>query len=253
MTELPGFGVLLSRLSERRGWELGDLAGRAGVPEAGLRALSGGAVPGPALLGRLAPALGLRVPDLYVIAGMEVPQELAPLDDSAGYGASLLAVRSRQLSPERRGELLGCVRALPQEERTRPVPAPRPYERYGPGFGALLLGMFANRNLTRTSGVRALYAVSGPVLSAATLGMVGHGRKELTPGLLTDFAHLLGVDAGDLAVLSGIGLPDGRPPHDPAIDDVAALLWEARRLSSAQVAMLRATLDASPEADVTDR
>lgn len=244
MTEFPGFGVLLTRLSSQLGLDLDALAARTGTPEPELRKVFRGATPTPVLLHRLAPALNLRVPDLYVIAGLNVPEELAPLDELAGGSVPWMAMRSRQLSPSQRGQLLAFTRALPQEKRTRPVRPPRGYERYDPSYGAMLLLMLANRNLTWTSGAKALHAVSGPYLSGATVGQLARNRKPLTPDLLIPFANVLGMPADHLAALTDIALPFAPPPHDPELTDAAELIWEARRLSAGQVSQVGARLEA---------
>jgi hypothetical protein len=248
MTEFPGFGGLLARLSEYDGVGPAELAERAGATERELRAVLGGAAPDAPLLHRLAPALDLRVPDLFAVAAMDVPRDLAPIDEHAGVRVPWLAMKARDLPAERRTELLDFVRRLPQERRTGPVPPPRLHERYEPGFGALLVRMLATRNLSLVGVTQALWAVSGPCLAASTIGQVGRGRKELTPDLLVAFAHALGVAPGRLSALTGVGL-DGPPPeHDPSLADAAALLWEARRLNSAQVKRIRARLTALAEA-----
>ncbi|MFF1798576.1 hypothetical protein ACFVXQ_30915 [Kitasatospora sp. NPDC058263] len=59
MSELPGFAALLARLLDHRGPEPAESARRAGVTDAELAAVLDGAAPDPALLRRLAPALGL--------------------------------------------------------------------------------------------------------------------------------------------------------------------------------------------------
>lgn len=41
------------------------------------------------------------------------------------------------------------------------------------------------------------------MLSASTIGMIGHGRKPLTPELLAGFAAFLDVSARDLGALTG--------------------------------------------------
>ncbi|WP_314252409.1 hypothetical protein [Streptomyces sp. DSM 40907] len=51
---------------------------------------------------------------------------------------------------------------------------------------------------------------------------------------MTDFAALLGMDARELAVLTGVDLHEVPPPPAPEAVDAAALLWEARRLSADQ-------------------
>jgi hypothetical protein len=64
--------------------------------------------------------------------------------------------------------------------------------------------------------------------------VIGTGRKEPTPRLVTDFAVLLGINALELAALTGVFLPEVPTPPTPQAVDAAALLWEARRLSAAQ-------------------
>ncbi|MFJ8982529.1 hypothetical protein [Streptomyces sp. NPDC102282] len=53
---------------------------------------------------------------------------------------------------------------------------------------------------------------------------------------MTDVARLLGMDPGELAALSGVVLPGAPPSPAPEVEveDAAAPLWEARRLSAAQ-------------------
>jgi hypothetical protein len=68
----------------------------------------------------------------------------------------------------------------------------------------------------------------------ATYRAIGDGTVKLTPRLVMDSAVLLGIDARDLSVLTGVALPEPPPPAAPEAVDAAALLWEARRLSAAQ-------------------
>lgn len=234
MSEYPGFGVLLARLLERRGLDARSLPGTGSE----LRAALAGAVPGRPLLCRLATALGMHVPDLYLVAGMEVPPDLAPLDAGAGPQAARLVWQAGQLPQGRQGELLDFARSLPQHGRAEPFPPPRAYEQYPPGFGGMLARMLATRNLDWMSSVRVLYAVSlGRVYwSAATVGLVGRGRKEVTPALVAVFAAALGIPAGDLAAIGGIGLPaDPGMPLSPSAGAMAELTWEARRLTAGQL------------------
>ena len=150
----------------------------------------------------------MHAPDLYVIAGMEVPPDLAPLDVKAGPETARLVGQAGQLPEDRLSELLGLARTLPQQDCSEPFPPPRKYEQYPPGFGGMLARMLATRNLDWMS-VRVLYAVSlGCVYwSGATLGLVGRGRKEVTPDLVTVFAAALGIPPGDLAAIGGMRLP----------------------------------------------
>ncbi|MEU8943679.1 hypothetical protein AB0C97_37465 [Streptomyces goshikiensis] len=95
--------------------------------------------------------------------------------------------------------------------------------------------MLGNRNLNWTASAKTLYHLTGRLLAAATIGAIGHGRKEITPGLLADFATLLGIPTRDLAALTGIEPPDQTPPQNPAAADVAELIWDIRHLTAAQV------------------
>jgi hypothetical protein len=237
----PGFGVLLARLSDHRKLGVGGLSRLAGVGEPELRAVFDGGVPSPSLLRRLAPALNLHTADLFLIAGVAVPDELAPLDLNAKMWVSALVGPALRLSSERRRRLRQLVWSLPQEGRAHPVPPLPAYEQYQPGFGALLLGMFRNRNLDRSGAAGALARLTnGHVyLSPSTIGMVGDGRKELTPSLLAGFATGLGIAADDLAALVGIEPPRGAPPQDPAAADVAELIWDVRRLTADQLRQVR--------------
>ncbi len=246
MSEYPGFGVLLARLLNRRELDVRSLPG-APSEKGELRAVLGGAVPSPPLLHWLAAALGMHVPDLYLIAGMEVPQDLAPLDATAGPQTARLVWEAGQLPERHQGELLDFARSLPQQDRAEPFPPPREYERYPPGFGGMLARMLATRNLDWLSSVRVLYAVSlGRVYwSAATVGLVGRGRKEVTPALVTVFAAALGIPAADLATVGSMRLPaQGQIPLNPSADAMAELAWEARRLTAEQVKLVHGKAEA---------
>ena len=174
---------------------------------------------------------------------MEVPPELAPLDANAGPTTARLVWQAGQVPRERLGELLDLARSLPQQDRAEPFPPPRGYEQYPPGFG----GMLATRNLNWESSVKVLIAVSlGRVYwSAATVGLVGRGRKEVTPALTTVFAAALGIAAGDLAAIGGMRLPaDSEIPLNPSAGAMAELTWEARRLTAEQVKVVHRKAEA---------
>jgi hypothetical protein len=70
----------VARLMERPGLDVTALAGQAGVPEAGLRTVFGGAMPGQAQLRLLAQAFGMHNADLLAIAWADLPEDLAPPD-----------------------------------------------------------------------------------------------------------------------------------------------------------------------------
>jgi hypothetical protein len=66
-----------------------------------------------------------------------------------------------------------------------------------------------------------------PSVVPASCDPNGEGFGELASGQVPP--------ADDLAALGAMDLPDGMPPTDPAADDIADLLWEARRLTGDQV------------------
>ncbi|MEV8104381.1 hypothetical protein [Streptomyces sp. NPDC088135] len=117
MTEYPGFGAMLAWLLDRR--ELGgrELAGRAGLNEDEVRAVLAGDGPGDELLRRLAPALGFHAVDLFILAGLAVPDDMAPLDAAAAVWMKNTVVDAVRLPAAGRRELLQVIRSLPQEER----------------------------------------------------------------------------------------------------------------------------------------
>jgi hypothetical protein len=245
MAELPSFGVLLTRLMEHRGLDSRTLSNTAEISESQLRALLNGAAPDPPespeppdaeLLERLAPAIDLHTADLFVIAGLDVPEGLAPVEAAAGKLLPDLVREFMHLSPESRRRLRQIVQSMPQADRTEPAAEPPTWERHDPGLGAMLVRLFRNRNMSHMESVRVLFLMTGIGLSRSTLGMVGDGRKELSPELLADFATVLGIPAEDLAALTDIELPAGSPaPPHPATTGVAELLWDVRRLTTEQL------------------
>jgi hypothetical protein len=246
MSEYPGFGVPLARLLDHRQLGARSLPG-ADDEKGELRDALGGEVPGPSLLRWLATVLGMHVADLYVIAGVEVPPDLAPLDAKAGPETARLVWQAGQLPEDRLSELLEFARSLPQQDRAEPFPPPRKYEQYPPGFGGMLTRMLATRNLDWLSSVKVLYAVSlGRVYwSGATVGQVGRGCKEVTPALVPVFAAALGIAAADLAAIGGMRLPaEAEIPLNPSADAMAELMWEARRLAAGQVKLVNGKAEA---------
>jgi hypothetical protein len=186
------------------------------------------------------------------MAGLEVPQDMAPLDVTAGPQAARLVWLAGQLPEGRQGELLHFARSLPQQDRAEPFPPPKEYEQYPPEFGGMLARMLAARNLNWLSSVRVLYAVSlGRIYwSAATIGLVGRGRKEVTSGLVPVFAAALGITAGDLAAIGGMRLPaDPEIVLNPSAAAMAELTWEVRRLAAEQIKLVRAKAKAENEAE----
>lgn len=204
------------------------------VPEPELRAVTEGSAPSALLLRRLAPALGLHVPDLLVLAGAPVPEELAPLDPAAGASARTIAFDAVALPTERARQLRRFVQALPQEERTKPAWPPRQCD---PGPGAFLLGMLCNRNLARWYTADAVYIGTrgGVYLSEVDVQLaLARSNQRLTPDMFTGLANVVGIPAADLAALTGFDLPPRSLPEQTAPAIVAELLWDVRRLTSDQ-------------------
>jgi hypothetical protein len=233
MTEHPAFAANLARLMDHRELDVVELADRAGSTAERLAAVLAGAAPSEQLLRGLGPALGHHCVDLFVLAGLAVPEDLAPLDGGAGQDAAHLVLDGVHLPAEGRRELLELARALPQEERPRAYVADLPSPLTA-SPGGLVVRMLRYRNLNWMGMARILAILTPSYLSAATYGLIGSDRTELTPRLVTDFAAPLGIAAGELAALTGVVLDGPPPPLAPEAVDAAALLWEARRLSAVQ-------------------
>jgi hypothetical protein len=236
--KFPPFGVLLGRLLDHRRSDVGSLAQAASVSEVELRDVVGGARPGPELLRALAPALELHAADLFAMAGQQVPDDLAPLDASARQYIDELVNYTLCLPADQRAEVRRFARELPQEPRREPNVPWKWCDPQEGGFGALVANLlYANRNLNRLGAVFALACCSNGrmYVSAATVAMIGQGKVALTPEKLAELSTLIDIPPGDLAAITGIPLPDGAPPEDPAAADAAALIWEVRRLSAEQL------------------
>jgi hypothetical protein len=220
--------------------DIRSLSQAAGVSEAELRNVVDGIRPGPDLLKALAPALDLHTADLFVMAGQKAPDDLAPLDPSFECRACLdhLVSYALCLPADQRSELRRLVRELPHEPRRQPYVPWKWFDPHEAGIGALVANMlYANRNLpgSRAAPILASFSNGRRYVSAVTVVQVGGGKIELTPDWLADLSTLIDIPAGDLAAITGIPLPDGSPPEDPAAVDTAALLWDVRHLSGEQL------------------
>jgi hypothetical protein len=231
MTESPGFGTRLTRFMKQRNLHAGAMHS---VPEAELLAVIEGSVPAAGLLLQLAPVLGLHAPDLFVLAGAPVPEGLAPLDPAAGSSAIGIASDAVALSTERAHQLQQLIRALPQEERTKPVQPPKQYDA---SPGAFLLGMLHNRNLARyyTAGTVYIGTRGRVYLSEIDVQLaLARSDKSLTPDMFAGLENMSGIPVADLAVLTGFDLPSGFIPKQTIPTILAELLWDVRRLTSKQ-------------------
>ncbi|MEV6212005.1 hypothetical protein [Kitasatospora sp. NPDC051914] len=237
MRGVLAFGSLLARLMDHRTLDSTALSAAAGTDPEELRAVLDGRPQTGRLLRDLGPVLGLHAADLFVLAGQPVPDDLTPVTRNPHWSVSRVVYNTMVMPAENRRPLLDAIRAQPLVSREGRGGTDRPYHRYEPGFGAVLLELTHSRNLTWTCTAKALYAVTGGLiyLSASTIGGIGHGTVAATPELVAGFAGLLGIPAPDLAALGGIRLPDDLPPLHARAADVAAIIWEARRLTTAQL------------------
>lgn len=234
------FGIRLWRLlSQRRPTVTSSieqmqaiLAGHAGLSGAELAAVvNDGMVPSPDLVRRLAPALDIHTADLFVVAGLPVPDDLASAWPTSPWNAGSILQAAIGMNTHQRRQLQALVRSLPAQPRTGAAPA----DDYPDTPAALLLRMLRNRNITAYN-ARILHAVGdGPYVSDATIAGLGTGRVVITAQYVTAFAHLLGYQPGDVVALTGVGPVVKDAQVHPASGDLAALAWQARRLSSGQL------------------
>ncbi|MCP2336148.1 hypothetical protein [Actinomadura rupiterrae] len=238
MNVSSGFGEVLARLLDHRRTDVDAVSNASGVAVRRVQDVVDGMPAGQALLGALAPVLDLHEADLFALARLAVPDALAPLDASASRLLKHLVPDAICLAAQQRTQLLEMVRSLPQQPRERPYVPSRVYEPDLAGFGAVIGNMlYGNRNFGPSGAAVALACCSNGrmYVSPATIMGITAGRFELTPERLADLATLLDVPADVLAAASGIPLPEGMPPEDPAAADTARLVWDVRRLTANQL------------------
>lgn len=185
MTDRSSFGVRLRRLLalRRPTYETtvetvaGELAQKADVRYAEIDAVIKGAEPGQQLVRRLGPALGIHTADLFVIAGLPVPDDLAPAGPTSPWDVGRIVHAAAKMTPEQRRRFNELIQSLPVEPRTDPMPI----DDYPEGPGALMLRLLRNRNI-RPWSARILYIVGdGPYVSDSTVAMLGPARVVMTP------------------------------------------------------------------------
>ncbi|MFI7074762.1 XRE family transcriptional regulator [Micromonospora sediminicola] len=243
------FGVRLWRLlSQRRPtfdtsieqmWAV--LTREAGVPSDELAAvIDNSAAPRPDLVRKLAPALRIHTADLFVIAGLPVPDDLASAWPTSPWNVGSVVRRAARMDADQRDRLEALVRSLP----VQPPDGSQPADDYPDTPGALLLRMLRNRNM-RPQNAQILQVVGdGPYVSDSTIAMLGPGKVVITPQYVTAFAHLLGYAPGDMVALTGIGPVVEEARVHPASAEIAALAWHARLLSSEQLSQVIEAADA---------
>ncbi|WNM29290.1 hypothetical protein RKE30_02175 [Streptomyces sp. Li-HN-5-11] len=243
MANHPGFGVLLTRLLSNRRVDVAWLSSTSGIPETELRSVVSGMPPLASQLDDLASALGFHAADLYVIADVPGPEALTPRDPAAGSAIADLLRITMALPSDQRAHIHRLVDQLPLELKERPSAPPFMYDQQEAGFGAMLANLLCgNRNLhslTAAAKTLALLTEGRVHLAASTISGIGRGRVPLTPDRVAGFATALGIPAGDLAAITGVALRESSRPDDPLAAEMARLLWNCRRLTTAQVGRVR--------------
>lgn len=233
--ENPDFEVLLARLERSQ-----DTA----VPASELPPISMEQPLTEEYLSRLAEQLGMHSHDLFLITGLAIPESALLFDEQASRELPQLVRRVMILPASARQRLRDHARSLTEVPQTLTPRRSRPYEQYPPGFGSLLLRMLALRNLGWSSAAKVMYLMSGVHVSAATIGAVGRGAKELDAELLNGFAVVLGIPVDVLASLTGVHQSIAGHGLSVEISDAAALLWDVRHLAAGQVRQLCEMADA---------
>ena len=218
------FEALLRRLTDRRGWDALAVARDVG-----------GDVAAPDALRRLAPALGWHAADLFVLAGLDLPADLAPTDPAADPGRMTWDYVAL---PPARPILLAAARAMPQQPLVGPMPPPRrPFPE--DNASAIIARLLYYRNFKSPSAAQLLLYSGGPYLSISTVNQIAYGAKALDPQLVTGFARFLGIPVGDLAALCDVDITEELPAPVHAAG-LAELMWEGRRLTHQQIRELDA-------------
>ncbi|MEU8180522.1 XRE family transcriptional regulator [Micromonospora sp. NPDC049044] len=236
MMELPGFDVLLGRLLAHRRADPAAVARAAGVSVPELDAVLAGGHVNALLLRRVAPALGFHAADLFVIAGHDVPADLAPARGTRPWQVGHVMQSAMRLYGKRFDRLHEFIRSLPVVLPAEPLPPPA---RSPAGPGALVLGLLANRNIRPHIAQLLCRVGGGPYVSDSTIYRVVRGESALTPQYVTAFAAVLGIAAGDLTALTGIGPPVDTARLHPRRAELAAVAWDARRLNSEQLSQVQ--------------
>ena len=215
------------------------------MPSAELAAvIKDGAAPDPDLVRKLAPALGIHTADLFVIAGLPVPDELASAWPTSPWDVGSIVRHVVRMDADQRRQLEALVKSLPAQPRIGSAPS----DDYPDAPGALLLRLLRNRNI-RPYNARILKEIGdGPYVSDSTVVGLGRGTVVITPQYVTAFAHLLGYPPSEMVALTGIGpvVKDAR--IHPASVEIAAMAWQARRFSSEQLSAVIAAAQSIQQA-----
>ncbi|MFI0367860.1 hypothetical protein ACH35V_08265 [Actinomadura sp. 1N219] len=248
MVQRPGFGVLLTRLLNCRQADIAWLASASSIPESELRSVTDGAPPSPSQCEGLATALGFHAADLFVVAGLSVPESFQPCEPATGLHLTRLISVAMALPADQRTHIYECVEQSPQLSPVHSADPPRTYYQGNGGFGEMLVAMLCvNRNLlSPTSAVQTLARLTrgGMYVAASTLHSIAAGRAPLKATWLVGFATTLGIPVADLAAMTGTDLCEPAPPDDPLAAEMATLLWNCRRLTVNQIENVLAEAEA---------
>jgi hypothetical protein len=218
----PSPDVLLSRLVRSQDEDLLCDVDRTSVEE---------------LVDLLANRLGVQRLDLFLVAGLAVPDGDVPFDGIGSGALPRLVSRALRLPGSARGRLREFAQSLPVVS-TSAIPqwdVLPSGERYPPGFGSLLVRMLALRNMGWSAAAHVLREMSGVYLSAATIGAIGRGVRGFDPEIIAGIAVVLGTPVNVLATLMDVDVAIGDHVHSPEKSDVAGLLWDVRQLTEIQV------------------
>ncbi|MEU6073844.1 hypothetical protein [Micromonospora sp. NPDC047074] len=222
-------GAALGRLLAHR-WP--EVAATAGALRPELDTLLTGGAASPSLVRRLAPMLGWHTADLFVVAGLDLPQDLVPASGTEPWHVGTVLEDAAKLAPQSLRRLREFVRSLPEHPPAWPPVPPR--HSYPLGPGEMMLRLLRNRNIGPYS-PKVLYRIGdGPMVPYATMAMLGPGRTRLTPQYVTAFATVLGIPDDDLAAVAGVAAATDPRLHRDRVE-LARLAWEARRLTSEQL------------------
>ena len=184
---------------------------------------------------RLAERVGMQSHDMFLIAGLDIPEDALYFDEEASRQLPQLVKSALVLSTSGRQRMRDCARSLAGVPQTSSSKKKRFIERCPGNFGALFVQMLALRNMGWTSAAKVMYLMSGVYLSAATIGAIGRGVKELDPELLEGFAAVFGLPVGVLFSLTGIQQNTESRRRKDGVIETAALLWDVRHLTADQV------------------
>ncbi|WP_433076942.1 hypothetical protein ACQP1P_33235 [Dactylosporangium sp. CA-052675] len=203
----------------------------AGALRPQLETVMAGGAAGAAMVRALAPMIGWRPADLFVVAGLDLPQDLVPATGTRPWHVGSVLERAVKLAPQSLRRLHEAVESLPEHPPAWP---PVPRSSYPLGAGELLLRLLWNRNIAPYSPKVLYFIGGGPMVAHSTMAMLGPGRTRLTPQYVTAFATVLGIAGDDLTAVTGIAAATDLRLHRNHTE-LARLAWDARRLTNEQL------------------